>query len=94
MKVGDPVLYHRGDTDETVLGVVLAVAEHDGDCDIDYIGPHLRAYDVKMGQGPHTFEALDVPADWTIVHCPSDQHRWPSFFEACPRCGTPLRGTL
>lgn len=88
--VGDPVLYHPGDGGLTVLGIVTAVAEHDGDCDIDYGVPDIKALDVKMGQGPHTFETLDVTPDWTIVHCPNDGHRWPSFMDACPHCGTEL----
>lgn len=89
MKIGDPVLYHRGADGTTVFGTVAAVADHDGDCDID-LGDEMKALDVKMGQGPHTFEPLDFTPDWTIVYCPNDGHRWPSFMAACGSCGGPL----
>lgn len=89
VSVGSPVLYHQADG-STVLGVVTAIAEHDGDCDIDLGDPAVKALDVKMGQGPHTFEPLDAPADWTIVYCPDDGHRWPSFFAVCPVCKSEL----
>lgn len=89
VNVGDPVIYHRGKDGVSVFGVVKAIAAHDGDCDID-LGDQPAALDVKMGQGPHTYEPLDFTPDWSIVYCPNDQHRWPSFFEACPHCGTAL----
>jgi hypothetical protein len=90
VNVGEPVLYHPGDGGDTVLGVVVAVAEHDGDVDLD-LGENVpRALDVKMGQGRHTFEPLDFTPDWTIVYCVNDGHRNPSYFDACFACGQPL----
>lgn len=92
MKPGDPVLYHPGDGSPTALGVVVKVAAHDGDCDIDYRGPSILALDVKIGQGPHTFEPLDFTPDWTIIHCPGCGHRLTSFMTECFACGTHIDG--
>jgi hypothetical protein len=89
--LGDPVLYHLGDESGSVLGVVIAVAAHDGDCDID-LGDDAPALDVKMGQGPHTYEPLDFSPDWTIVYCPSCRRRNVSTHLACIKCGTVLSG--
>lgn len=85
MNVGDPVIYHRGRDGLSLFGVVKAVASHDGDCDID-LGDEPAALDVKMGQGPHTFEPLDFTPGWTIVHCPYCGHRNPSYFDTCLTC--------
>lgn len=60
MQVGDAVLYCDGQG-TTHLGRVLAVAQHDGDIDIEYTNnEELRAYDVKRGSGKHTYQPLNA----------------------------------
>lgn len=60
MQVGDAVLYRDGE-ETTHLGRVLAVAQHDGDIDIEFNNQEgMRAYDVKRGTGPHTYQPLNA----------------------------------
>lgn len=53
-RVGDEVLYREGATGRWVAAIVLSVASHDGDLNLDTgHGPDLAALDVKHGTEPH-----------------------------------------
>jgi hypothetical protein len=63
-RVGEEVLYHRGDDSRWTPATVVKVAEHDGDLDLD-LGDGIPALDVKHRPLPHGWLHYDEAAGRT-----------------------------